>query len=919
MGGLYPCKQSPHWTKDPVTGFWSGEKPIFNTKANGATAGKVPVGDGYDVDFVAHEFSHQFGTSHTWSGKGSSCSPPNFMAASAMEIGAGSTLVTYAGICDDDNTQMRSDPYFHVYNLNEFQENYFQSADTAMQTCGTSTVLTNQRPTANVPATCAIPKNTPFFLQGSGTDPNAADVLAYTWEQVDPAEFAESMSIGFKKGPLFRSVPPSANGFLRNFPNMTAAIVPKGWETPWPGERLPFTARDIHFAMTVRDNYMAAKPTLASQDLAYGSWHAAITKVNVVDLGPMLVEQPAAGASVAAGITLVTFKLDGYKNPAASTAAALSVLNDVKGAKFTFEVTTNGGLTWTNLVRSQHLVKLNDKGEGSAYVVLPASLVGSTVAQIRVVADMAKVPGQTTTGCAFWAPTGKFTVTAARPVPTVTTTQPAAAANGVPATISAISFGFAAPVFFPNASIATVAAASGTPTTITLSLFEDGASTANFAFPTSLTFTAGLYTVTVPAGYFHDGLGNNVAGFTSTFTVATVEQARRRALNGFSDALTLIGFTPRDVTSDLTWGTVYTNAAKSIDHAAPAFTTNSTIKATFSRAIRIPDDSDKVISIEWIDGDAWATDPYCSLPLIATDEDGEKITNPDIDVDGAQLLISPNENCPLYAGGQFRLKIPADAIYDMAETKMTTASEYFYFNTIPDTTPPTLQECPQADAKWGATDVDETQPLVLCFIEEACNPSLITPRPHLDWYHAISHRLSSMSPPYLSQEYIEAVDGKNIVFTGNYTSPTGVITTVDTFTVAMTGVRSPSHLPHNLRLPQKLPRVSPHLPHTHSPLPTLHLPSSPPDGTTISRCQIRNRSSCTRTNLVSRSASSQIPTTRTRSPANGSRTPSTRSRSMMAPSSMAQAIRPGSIWPLPPHPPLDAASSRIQTPSRLQV
>jgi len=57
--------------------------------------------------------------------------------------------------------------------------------------------------------------------------------------------------------------------------------------------------------------------------------------------------------------------------------------------------------------------------------------------------------------------------------------------------------------------------------------------------------------------------------------------------------------------------------------------------------------------------------------------------------------------------------------------------------------------------------------------------------------------------------------------------------------------------------------------------------------------------------------------TRTRSPANGSRTPSTRSRSMMAPSSMAQAIRPGSN--LPHHPPLDAASSRMQTPPRLQV
>ena len=245
----------------------------------------------------------------------------------------------------------------------------------------------------------------------------------------------------------------------------------------------------------------------------------------------------------------------------------------------------------------------------------------------------------------------------------------------------------------------------------------------------------------MPAGYFHDGLGNNVAGFSSTFTVS----GRRALQEDFSGALTLTGFTPHAVTPDETWGAGYESANKSIDHAAPAFTTNSTIGVTFSRAIRIPDDSDKVINIEQLGDGEWDTEPYCTLPLIATDEDGEKITNPDIDVDGAQLLISPNENCPLYAGGQFRLKIPAGAIYDMAETAMTTESAYYYFNTIPDTTPPTLQECPEAGAKWGASDVDETQPLVLCFNEEACNPPL-TPCPHLDWYHAISHGISLISP-----------------------------------------------------------------------------------------------------------------------------------------------------------------------------
>jgi hypothetical protein len=183
----------------------------------------------------------------------------------------------------------------------------------------------------------------------------------------------------------------------------------------------------------------------------------------------MLVEQPAAGASVPAGITRVTFKLDGYKNAAASTG-----LNDVKGAKFTFEVTTNGGLTWTNLVRSQNLVKLNDKGEGSAYVVLPTSLVGSNVTQIRVVADMAKVPGQTSTGCAFWAPSGRFTVTEARSVPTVATTNPAAAAT-VSAEIAQIAFTFSAPVFQTPTPL------SSTPVATTVKVVVVGAGTSGLA------------------------------------------------------------------------------------------------------------------------------------------------------------------------------------------------------------------------------------------------------------------------------------------------------------------------------------------------------------------------------------------------------------------------------------------------------
>ncbi|MDH3449774.1 MAG: M12 family metallo-peptidase [Gammaproteobacteria bacterium] len=219
-------------------------------KAGGVSGLPNPVGDPFDIDFVAHEIGHQFNADHSFNGTTSSCSNRN--AATAFEPGSGSTIMSYAGICNfpsgiSENLQANSDAMFHAGSI--AQINAFTANTATCYSVDNTTYGGNLNPQIDPIVDTVIPANTPFLLEATASDPDL-DTLTYHWDQMNtgcPTDFS-SFGTDIGSNPLFRSRAPRAQA-RRNFPALGTQL-----ENMFDkAEVMPCHDRELNFRLTALD------------------------------------------------------------------------------------------------------------------------------------------------------------------------------------------------------------------------------------------------------------------------------------------------------------------------------------------------------------------------------------------------------------------------------------------------------------------------------------------------------------------------------------------------------------------------------------------------------------------------------------------------------------------------------------------
>jgi hypothetical protein len=248
-------------------------------KARGVTGSSAPVGDPFDIDYVAHEIGHQFNALHTFNaGSGAGSCSGNRTGSSAWEPGSGSTIMSYAGICSTQDLQPHSDALFHAGSIAEIRA--FVTAGIGSN-CGTVSASGNRAPAVSASPGYTIPRLTPFRLTGSGSDPDG-DGLTYTWDELDlgaawtiPGVLPNDDADGNAR-PIFRSYLPSA-GPARIFPRLLSILDGTNRNS---GEALPAIGRAMKFRLTARDGAGGVNAVDAVITVAAGAGPFVVTSPN---------------------------------------------------------------------------------------------------------------------------------------------------------------------------------------------------------------------------------------------------------------------------------------------------------------------------------------------------------------------------------------------------------------------------------------------------------------------------------------------------------------------------------------------------------------------------------------------------------------------------------------------------------------
>ncbi|NRA12800.1 MAG: proprotein convertase P-domain-containing protein [Crocinitomicaceae bacterium] len=313
-------------------------------KARGVTGSGAPIGDPFDIDYVAHEMGHQFGAPHTFN---NSCGG-NRNNATAVEPGSGSTIMAYAGICPS-NVQNNSDDHFHGVSLEDIHDEIMSGG----HTCEVITPLANIAPTlVSTNGGAVVPASTPFALTAVVTDPDG-DPLTYNWEQMDIDISTQPPVATATGGPNFRSNP-SLSSPTRYFPNL-ADLTAGG---PFTWEVLSSVSRVMDFRVTVRDN--APGPGGCND-------HGDVTVTVDGNSGPFVVTYPSNTGIVWAGATTETV----------TWSVAGSDLAPVNCTNVDILLSTDGGLTYPTVLLA------NTANDGTQLINVPN--LATTTARIMII------------------------------------------------------------------------------------------------------------------------------------------------------------------------------------------------------------------------------------------------------------------------------------------------------------------------------------------------------------------------------------------------------------------------------------------------------------------------------------------------------------------------------------------------------
>ena len=410
-------------------------------KAQGVTGLPNPVGDAFDIDYVAHEMGHQFAGNHPFNGNAGSCAGRNRNPSTAFEPGSGSTIMAYAGICTASNDlQAHSDPIFHTGNFEEMRAFITSTA------CGTDSPTGNTAPVVTAPAGGkTLPIGTPFKLMATAIDAEN-DPLTYLWEEMDlgPQKAPNDAQVAGQNVPLFRSFVPQPDG-TRYFPRLTDLVN----TTTVIGERLPTVTRTLKFRCTARDQHSGPAGVIGGVDFS------AFVNLNVTSTaGPFVVSAPNTALRWTGGST------QAVAWDVAGTDAA-----PVGCATVNLRLSLDGGLSYPVLLAA------GVPNTGTASVTVP----NVTTAQARVLVEAAD-------NYFFDISDVNFAI-APGPGATISSFTPASGPVGTVVTLTGTNF-----------TGATAVSINGTPATFAVS------SASSLAATVAAGTTSGPISVTTPAG-----------------------------------------------------------------------------------------------------------------------------------------------------------------------------------------------------------------------------------------------------------------------------------------------------------------------------------------------------------------------------------------------------------------------------------